>query len=138
MAEKFGEGKELAREALIKHTYVDDIASGGESVQAVLQISSQMDDILEKGGFTAKPIHYTSQEGSTSVLGVRLDKGEDTLSIPMKFNISPKQKEIHLAADPPWMAWEVTFLLHSQRENSGRSYKASMIHWGYWHPSLCA
>ena len=70
MAERFGQGREEAKVALTKCIYVDDIAGGGVSVEEVGRINTDIDYVLDKGGFSAKPIHYTGQAGSTAVLGM--------------------------------------------------------------------
>ena len=115
MAERFGAGKELARTALIRSAYVDDIASGGGSVEEVETISRDIDSILACGGFSAKPLHRTGQDGETSILGMSWDKGEDSVTHHSK-------------------SWRSVSPPHSRVGRSGGLYKHSTIRWACWRP----
>ena len=70
-------------------------------MKEVEKASRDIDSILACGGFSAKPLHRTGQQGETMVLGMRWDKGEDTLSISLRFNPSAKRKGVHLERDTP-------------------------------------
>ena len=100
-AEKYGQNKDEAVKALISQTYVDDIASGGKTEVEVEKVSRDIDEILEKGGFSAKPLHRTGQDGQIAVLGMMWDKKTDQLFVPLRFNTSARRKGIHLQQDTP-------------------------------------
>ena len=108
---------QLARTALIRSAYVDDIASGGGSVEEVETISRDIDSILACGGFSAKPLHRTGQDGETSILGMSWDKGEDSVTHHSK-------------------SWRSVSPPHSRVGRSGGLYKHSTIRWACWRPWL--
>ena len=78
-------------------------------MEEVETISRDIDSILACGGFSAKPLHRTGQPGKTSILGMSWDKGEDTLSISLRFNPSAKRKGIHVESDTPLEGLEECF-----------------------------
>jgi hypothetical protein len=53
-AAKFGEGREKAAWFLKNRTYVDDATGGVENAATARQVSQDMEDILENGGFQFK------------------------------------------------------------------------------------
>jgi hypothetical protein len=53
-ATRFGEGRERAAWFLKNRTYVDDATGGSSSLEAAKQVSQDMEDILENGGFRFK------------------------------------------------------------------------------------
>ncbi len=53
-ADRFGEGKETAAWFPKNRTYVDDASGGASSTEAAKQVSQDMEDILENGGFRIK------------------------------------------------------------------------------------
>ncbi len=53
-AVKFGEGREKAAWFLKNRTYVDDATGGAEDAATARQVSQDMENILENGGFRFK------------------------------------------------------------------------------------
>jgi hypothetical protein len=80
--EKFGEGREKAAWFLNNRTYVDDATGGAEDVEAAKQVSQDMEDIMENGGFWFKETVMAGDPLGESgelrkLLGLRWDMEKD-------------------------------------------------------------
>jgi hypothetical protein len=76
MAVKFRKGREKAAWFLKNHTFMDDATGGAEDTATARQVTQDMEDILENGGFRFKETVMTGdplgEEGDLrKVLGLR-------------------------------------------------------------------
>jgi hypothetical protein len=73
--------------------YVDDITSGAEDKEAAVRVSTNMDKIVEMGGFKFKSTIMSGDAGEPRrVLGTGWDTAGDQLFIEVKVNTSAKRK----------------------------------------------
>ncbi|XP_065093527.1 uncharacterized protein LOC135714162 [Ochlerotatus camptorhynchus] len=63
---EFADGEEfpLAKQVIIKDSYIDDFLTGGSSIEEVIQIYTELSELLRRGGFGA----HTFCSNSTEVL----------------------------------------------------------------------
>ncbi len=90
-AERFGGGKEEAAWFLKKRTYVDDATGGAGNLEVAKQLSQDMEDILENGGFRLKETVMArdplGENGELrKVLGLRWDTEKDKICMNVKLN----------------------------------------------------
>ena len=84
-AKMFSFISEQAAEVIDKDTYMDDVVSGEESTEAAKQLTSKIEEITEKGGFTFKKFVYSGdsckeEDNQTErVLGIIWEPFEDTI-----------------------------------------------------------
>ncbi len=105
-ATRFGEGREKAAWFLKNRTYVDDATGGACSVEAAKQVSQDMEDILENGGFRYKETVMSGdplgRDGELrKVLGLRWDTQRDEICVDIKLNYGEKVKGAYLEEDAP-------------------------------------
>ncbi len=105
-ADRFGRGRETAVWFLKNRTYVDDATGGASSVEAARQVSQDMEDILENGGFRFKETVMSGDplgEGGElrKVLGLRWDTQRDEICMDIKLNYGEKVKGAYLEEDAP-------------------------------------
>jgi hypothetical protein len=105
-ATRFGEGKEKAAWFLKNQTYVDDATGGAGSAEAAKQVSQDMEDILENGGFHFKETVMSGdplrKDGELrKVLGLRWDTQRDEICMDIKLNYGEKVKGAYLEEDAP-------------------------------------
>jgi hypothetical protein len=105
-ADRFGEGKETASWFLKNRTYVDDATGGASSTEKARQVSQDMEDILENGGFRFKETVMSGdllEKGGElrKVLGLRWDTQEDKICVDIKLNYGEKVKGAYLEEDAP-------------------------------------
>ncbi len=106
MASRFREGKEKAAWFLKNRTYVDDATGGASTLGAARQVSQDMEDILENGGFHFKETvmsgDYLEEDGELrKVLGLRWDTEQDEICVDIKLNYGEKIKGAYLEEDAP-------------------------------------
>jgi hypothetical protein len=106
MATTFREGKERAAWFLKNRTYVDDATGGASSMEAAKQVSQDMEDILENGGFCFKETVMSGdplgKDGELrKVLGLRWDTQQDEICVDIKLNYGEKVKGAYLGEDAP-------------------------------------
>ncbi len=90
-ADRFGKGRETAAWFLKNRTYMDDATRGANSLEAARQVSHDMEDILENGGFRFKETVMSRDplgEGGElrKVLGLRWDTQKDVICVDIKLN----------------------------------------------------
>jgi hypothetical protein len=105
-ATRLGEGKEKAAWFLKNRTYVDDATGGAGSAEAAKQVSQDMEDILENGGFCFKETVMSGnplgKDGELrKVLGLRWDTQRDEICVDIKLNYGEKVKGAYLEEDAP-------------------------------------
>jgi hypothetical protein len=105
-ATRFGEGKERTAWFLKNRTNVDDATGGASSVEAAKQVSQDMEDILENGGFHFKETVMSGdplgKDGELrKVLGLRWDTQRDEICVDIKLNYGEKVKGAYLEEDAP-------------------------------------
>ncbi len=105
-ASRFGEGKEKAAWFLKNQTYVDDATGGASTLKAARQVSQDMKDILENGGFRFKETVMSGdplgEDGELrKVLGLRWDTKRDEICVDIKLNYGEKVKGAYLEEDTP-------------------------------------
>jgi hypothetical protein len=105
-ADHFGRGRETAALFLKNRTYVDNATGGASSAEAARQVSQDMEDILENGGFRFKETVMSGdllEEGGElrKVLGLRWDTQEDEICVDIKLNYGLKVKGAYLEEDAP-------------------------------------
>jgi hypothetical protein len=103
-ATRFGEGKEKAAWFLKNRTFVDDATGGAGSVEAAKQVSQDMEDILENGGFRFKETVMSGdplgKDGELrKVLGLRRDTQRDKICVDINLNYGEKVKGAYLEED---------------------------------------
>jgi hypothetical protein len=105
-ATRFGEGKERAAWFLKNRTYGDDATGGASSVEAAKQVSQDMEDNLENGGFCFKETVMSGdplgKDGELrKVLGLRWDTQRDEICVDIKLNYGEKVKGAYLEEGAP-------------------------------------
>jgi hypothetical protein len=105
-ATRFGKGKEMAVWFLKNQIYVDEATGGAGSVEAAKQVSQDMEDILENGGFRFKETVMSGdplgKDGELrKVLGLRWDTQKDEICVDIKLNYGEKVKGAYLEGDAP-------------------------------------
>jgi hypothetical protein len=103
-ADRFGKGRETAAWFLKNRTYVDDATGGASSAEKARQVSQDMEDILENGGFRFKETVMSGdplEKGGElrKVLGLRWDTQEDKICMDIKLNYGEKVKGAYLEED---------------------------------------
>ena len=91
-AERFGNGSPAAW-FLKNRTYVDDCIAGANSAAQLMQISDELEKIVEKGGFIFKETHKTGDPDSDvqlKVLGLIWNTERDTLRVDVRVNFAGK------------------------------------------------
>ena len=84
-----------AAQKLKDNNYVDDVATGSDTKEQAIRLSTNMDKIVEMGGFKFKSTIMSGDAGEPrKVLGTGWDTEIDTLFIDVKVNTSPKRKGI--------------------------------------------
>ncbi len=105
-ASRFGGGKEKAAWFLKNRTYVADATGGASTLGAARQVSQDMEDILENGGFRFKETVMSGdplgEDGELrKVLGLRWDTERDEICVDIKLNYGKKIKGACLEEDAP-------------------------------------
>jgi hypothetical protein len=105
-ADRFSEGKETAAWFRKNRTYMDDATGGASSTEEAKQVSQDMEDILENGGFRFKETVMSGdllEKGGElrKVLGLRWDTQEDKICVDIKLNCGEKVKGAYLEEDGP-------------------------------------
>jgi hypothetical protein len=95
MVTNFEAGKEKAAWFLKNRTYVDDATAGASSMEAAKQVSQDMEDILENGGFRFKETVMSGDplgedRELRKVLGLRWDTQRDEICVDIKLNYGEK------------------------------------------------
>ena len=108
--EEFPEASTTIRD----NTYVDDILGSLPSQEKASQITSQIDDVLRKGGFEVKawtisatdstslqmcPDGGATEDDMSKVLGVVWSPKNDTIEFVAKVNFSPRHRKIRTGPD---------------------------------------
>lgn len=90
--------KNIDNDAAVKlknDSYVDDIASGGDTKEEAEKLSTNMDKIAAQGGFKFKKCTMSMDNvDPMKILGTFWDPKADTLFLDCKVNISPKMKGV--------------------------------------------
>ena len=98
--------KNIDQEAAYKlknDNYVDDVASGAETHEDAVRVSTNMDKIVEMGGFRFKSTVMSGDEGDPKkVLGTGWDTQKDQLFVEVKVNPSAKRKGVKILPDIPF------------------------------------
>ena len=106
-AKMFKEINEEAAEIIINQCYTDDIINSGPTFEGCLSLSTDIEKILEKGGFSVKgwvfggpgvPERMTAQD-KNEVLGMTYSAAQDTLHFPTKLNFSAKKQKVFTEPD---------------------------------------
>jgi hypothetical protein len=105
-ASRFGEGREKAAWFLKNQTYVENATGGASTLKAAKQVSQDMEDILENGGFCFKETVMSGdpleEDGELrKVLGLRWDTQRDEIFVDIKLNYGEKVKGAYLEEDAP-------------------------------------
>ncbi len=105
-ADRFGKGRETAAWFLKNRTYMDDATGGASSAEAARQVSQDMEDILENGGFRFKVTVMSEdplEKGGElrKVVGLRWDTQKDEICVDIKLNYGEKVKGAYLEEDAP-------------------------------------
>jgi hypothetical protein len=105
-AARFRKGKEKAAWFLKNRTYVEDATGGDDNMAVAKQVSQDMEDILENGGFRFKATVMTGEplgEGGElrKVLGLRWDTEGDEICVDVKLNYGEKVNGAYLEEDAP-------------------------------------
>jgi hypothetical protein len=99
----FGNDKPEAQWFIQNKTYVDDCMAGDDSYKKLLQISKDLDVLVEQGGFKFKETHMTGDQLEDGiprkVWGLFWDTEFDNLLLDIKINFSGKNKGAKLAPD---------------------------------------
>ena len=102
----------IAAKTIIKNSYVDDIFDSFESKNEAEKITTQIDEIVAKGGFSMKKWTISSsedthirslgdtasngvEENTSKVLGVGWSPGDDTLQFKTKINFSSRKRNLY-------------------------------------------
>lgn len=87
-----------AADKLKRDNYVDDIASGADSLERAKELSQNMDEIVSQGGFKFKNTILSGDKGDPiKVLGTKWDMENDDFMLEVKVNISDKKKGVRVA-----------------------------------------
>jgi hypothetical protein len=105
-ATRFGGGRDKAAWFLKNQTYVDDATGGVSTLAAAKQVSQDMEDILENGGFCFKETVMSGdplgeKDDLRKVLGLRWDTERDEICVDIKLNYGEKVKGAYLEEDAP-------------------------------------
>jgi hypothetical protein len=103
-ADRFGRGRETAAWFLKNRTYMDDATGGASSAEVARQVSQDMEDILENGGFRFKETVMSGdplKEGGELRKVLRWDTQEDEICVVIKLNYGEKVKGAYLEEDAP-------------------------------------
>jgi len=91
LASKNADENPLAKEALVEHTYMDDIVDSTGDIATAQQTIKEVERVLKDGCFAVKTWHSNdpradrcSEEKVTSVLGHTWDKERDVISLKNK------------------------------------------------------
>ncbi len=93
---------------LKNRTYVDDATGGASSTEEARQVSQDMEDILENGGFRFKETVMSGDQLEKGgelrkVLGLRWDMQEDKICVDIKLNYGEKVKGPTWKRMPHWL-----------------------------------
>ena len=102
-----------AAKTILDNTYVDDVLDSVKDKQEALKLTSNIDSVLESGGFSIKSWVISDTErkdtderqrapldqGEQKVLGINWDKSNDKFFYKAKLNFSPKRRNIRCGPD---------------------------------------
>lgn len=81
LVEDEGRNMPSASVALIEETYIDDVCSGGDSLENALKLKDNINDILNKGGFHLRKWSSNSSEFLSSIPADQISSGTHSLDL---------------------------------------------------------
>ena len=89
----------FVEQALLRDTYIDDGAVGSSSPETLSLLRTQIETVLNKGGFKIKGWESSGEPGSSKYLGLNWNRETDKYSLKFRLNLSKKHRGVPCDVD---------------------------------------